>query len=70
MRSSEPETGLSSSDDPVEVEEDTVSSSPREVRAFSAFGEECGLDVETFSKFSNKFQFPKRVRVCRPRKKE
>ena len=70
VRSSELEMGLSSSDDLVEVEEDTTSSSPREVRAFSALGEECGLDVETFSRFSNKFQFPKRVRVCCPRKEE
>ena len=65
VRSSELETGLSSSDNPVEVEEDTVASGPREV-----FGEECGLDVETLSRFSNRFQFPERVRVCCPLKEE
>ena len=70
VRSSELETGLSSSNYPVEVEEDTMSSGPREVRAFFALGEECGLDVETLSRFSNRFQFPKRVRVRRPRKEE
>ena len=35
VRSSELETGLSSSDDPVEVEEDTATSSPREVKAWT-----------------------------------
>ena len=34
VRSSELETGLSSSDNPVEMEEDTAVSIPREVRAF------------------------------------
>ena len=70
VRSNELETGLSPSDDPVEVKEDTTTSSPREVRAFFALREECGLDVETLSRFSNRFQFPERVRVCCPRKKE
>ena len=66
VRSSELETGLSSSDDPVEVEVDTAASGPREVRAFSTLREECGLDVETLSRFSNRFQFPKRIRVRCP----
>ena len=35
VRSSELETGLSSSDDPAEVEEDTAASSPREVKAWT-----------------------------------
>ena len=52
VRSSELETGLSSSNNPMEVEEDTAVSSLREVRAFSALGEECSLDIETFSRFS------------------
>ena len=55
VRSSELEMRLSSSDDPIEVEEDTTASSPREVRAFSTLGEACGLDVETLSKFRDRF---------------
>ena len=70
VRSSELETGLLSSDDPIEMEEDTTASGPREVRAFSALGEACGLDGETLSRFNDRFQFPKRVRVCLPHKKE
>ena len=70
VRSSELETRLSFSEDPVEVEKDTVTSGPREARAFFTLGEECSLDIETLSRFSNRFQFPKRVRVRRPRKEE
>ena len=55
VRSSELDIRLSSSDDPVEVEEDTVVAGPREVRAFLALREECGLDAETISRFRNKF---------------
>ena len=57
-------------DDPVEVEEDIAASGPREVKAFFALGEECSLDIETLSRFSNRFQFPERVRVRRPCKEE
>ena len=39
VRSSELETGLSSSDDLVEVGEDTAVFVPQEVRAFHALGE-------------------------------
>ena len=70
VRSSELETGLSSSNNPVGVEVDTQVSSPREVRVFSAFGEECGLDIKTLSRFSQRFQFPERVRVRLPHAKE
>ena len=70
VRSSELETGLSSSDDPVEVGEDTTVSIPRKVRAFSALGEEYSLDAEILSRFSHRFQFPERVRVRLPRTKE
>ena len=56
VRSSELETGLSSSGDPVEG--DTVVSSPREVRAFYALEEVCGLDADTLGRFKNRFQFP------------
>ena len=52
MRSSELETGLSSSDNPVGVEVDIAVSSPREVRVFSTLGEECSLDIKTLSRFS------------------
>ena len=70
VRSSELETGLSSSDDLVEMEEDTTASSPRKIKAFSALGEVCGLDAKTFSRFRDRFQFSERVRVCLPHKKE
>ena len=68
VRSSELETGLSSSDDP--VVEDTAFSNSRVVKAFSTLDEKCGLDVETFSRFRDRFQFPNRVRIRLPRKAE
>ena len=68
VRSSELETRLSSSGDP--VEEDTVVSNPREVRAFYALNEECGLDADTLDRFKDRFQFPERVRVRLPSKEE
>ena len=40
---SELEMGLSSSDNPVEMKEDTVAFGPREVRAFHALEEVCGV---------------------------
>ena len=55
VRSSELETGLSSSDDPVEVKEDTTASDLREIRAFHALEEVCGLDAETLSRFRDRF---------------
>ena len=61
LRSSELETRLSSSDDLVEVEEDTTASGLREVRAFNALGEVYGLDSNTLSKFRDRFQFLERV---------
>ena len=61
VRSSELETGLSSNGDPVEG--DTAVSIPREVRAFYAFEEVCGLDADTLGRFKDRFQFPERVRV-------
>ena len=56
IRSSELETGLSSSGNP--AEEDTVVSTPREVRAFYALREECGLDADALGRFKDRFQFP------------
>ncbi|XP_030932863.1 uncharacterized protein LOC115958572 [Quercus lobata] len=64
VRSSELETGLSSSDRLVEG--DTVVSAPQEVKAFHALEEECGLDGKTLSRFKDKFQFLDRVRVRLP----
>ena len=66
VRSSELETRLSSSDNPMGVEVDTAISNPREVRVFSILGEEYGLDIKTLSRFSQRFQFPERVRVRLP----
>ena len=62
VRSSELETGLSSSGDPVEG--DTAVSTPQEVRAFHALKEECGLDADTLGRFKDRFQFSEQVRVC------
>ena len=70
VRSIELEMEFPSSDDPVEVEKDIAASGPREVRAFSALRKECGLDIETLSRFRDRFQFPKRVRIHRPHKEE
>ena len=56
VRSSELETRLSSRGDPVEG--DTTVSTPREVRAFYALGEVCGLDANTLGRFKDRFQFP------------
>ena len=57
VRSSELETGLLTSGDPVEG--DTVISTLREVRAFHALEEVCGLDADTLGRFKDRFQFPK-----------
>lgn len=64
VRSSDLENGLSSNGDLVEG--DTTVSIPREVRAFYALGEVCGLDADTVSSFKDRFQFPEWVRVRRP----
>ena len=68
VRSSELETRLSSSSDPVEV--DTAVSAPREVRALHALKEVCGLDANTLGRFKDRFQFPKRVRVHLPHEED
>ena len=64
VRSSDLETGLSSSGDLAEG--DTAVYGPREVRAFYALREVCGLDAETVNRFKDRFQFPARVRVRLP----
>ena len=63
VRSSKLETGLSSSDNPVELEVDIAASDPREIKVFHALGEVCNLDDETLSRFRGRFQFPDRLRV-------
>ena len=68
VRSSELETGLSSSGGPVEG--DTAVSAPLDVGAFHALEEVCGLDADTMGRFKDKFQFPERVRVRRPNGKD
>ena len=64
VRSSELDTRLSSSGEPAEG--DTAVSTPREVRAFYALEEVCGLDADTVAIFRDRFQFSERVRICRP----
>ena len=64
VRSSELDTGLSSSGKLAKG--DTAVSTPREVRAFYALEEACGLDADTIARFKDRFQFPERVRVRRP----
>ena len=68
VRSSELETELSSSDQPMEG--DTAISVPCKVRAFHALEEVCRLDANTLSRFKGRFQFPDKVRVCLPREEE
>ena len=53
VRSNELDTRLSSSGEP--VERDTTVSTPREVRAFYALEEACGLDAETVTRFKDRF---------------
>ena len=66
VRSSELETGLSSSDDLVKAEVDTAAFGRREVRAFHALEEACALDSDTLFRFRDMFQFPERVRIRLP----
>ena len=68
VRSSELETVLLSSGDLVEG--DTTVSTPREVRAFYALEEVCGLDAITLGRFKDRFQFSKRVRICLPNEED
>ena len=43
---------------------------PAVVRAFHALKEKCSLKIEVFSKFKDRFQFPKGTRARLPRKDE
>ena len=63
VRSSELETGLSSSGNPERG--DTAVSAPRVVRAFHALEEVCGLDDKTVNRFKDKIgRASCRERVC------
>ena len=53
VRSSELDTGLSSSVEPAKG--DTAVSTPRGVRAFYALEEACGLDADTVARFKDRF---------------
>lgn len=75
VRSSELETRLLSSDDPVEAEVDMAAFGPslpgrRKVRSFHALKEECALDIDTLFRFRDTFQFPEEVRICLPKEGE
>ena len=75
VRSSELETRLSSSDDPVEAKFDTATLGPlsfgrREVRSFHAFKDECALEADTLFRFRDKFQFLNEVRIRLPKEGE
>ena len=70
VRLSEIETWLSSNDGPVKARGDTAVFALREVRAFYAFDEVCGLDGDTLSRFKNRFQFPDRIRVRLPQEED
>jgi len=82
VRSSELDTGLSTSDKPVKTEVDTATSRPSsskpsstkpsstKVRTFHALKESCGLDADTLFRFRDKFQFPNNTRICLPRPNE
>ena len=70
VRSSKLEIGLSSNDSLVEVGGDTAVSAPREVKAFHALDEVCGLDTDTLSRFKDRFQFSDSVRVRLPSEEE
>ena len=48
------------------MEGDTVVSTPREVKAFYALKEVCGLNANTLGRFKDRFQFPERVKVRLP----
>ena len=66
VRFGELEMELSSSKNPMEIEEDITAFGPWEIRAFHALREVCGLNTDALSRFRDRFQFPKRVRVHLP----
>ena len=71
VRSSELETGLSSSDDTVKAKRDTITSGPlsfgwKEIGPFHALREKCALDANTLFRFRDRFQFLEEVRIRFP----
>ena len=64
VRSSELNTGLSSSGE--SAEGNTAVSTPQEVKTFYALEEACGQDANTIARFKDRFQFPEIVRVRWP----
>lgn len=78
VRSSDLETGLSSSGDAIGAETKTTtsvtaSSQPsvsQPPRSFHALKEECSLNEETLSRYRDRFQFPKETRIRLPRSSE
>ena len=83
VRSSELETGLSSSDKPTGMEVDTTTSKPlsskpstlkpsasKNSRSFHAFDEPCGLDEDKIFRFRVRFQFPNETKIRLPRENQ
>ena len=83
VRSSELETGLSSSDKLMEMEVDTTISKPlsskplsskpsssSKARTFHALKELCNLDEEMLFRFKDRFQFLEETRIRLPHKNE
>ena len=70
VRSSELEIGFSSNDGPVDAGGDIAVSALREVRVFYAVDEVCGLDINTLSRFKDRFQFSDKIRVRLPSEEE
>ena len=82
VRSSDLETGSSSSASTAGAKTNTATSVPSFIpssarpfvsatpRTFHALKEKCSLKVDTFSRFRDRFQFPKETKVRLPRKGE
>lgn len=78
VRSSELDTGLSSSDKAVEVDTAVLappslnpsSSLPTMLGAFHTLKEVCSLDEDTLFRFKGRFQIPDETKICLPRSGE
>ena len=82
VRSSDLETGLSSSASTAGAKTDTTTSMPSSVPSFArpsvsatpqtfhTLKEKCSSKVDTFSRFRDRFQFPEETRVRLPKKGE
>ncbi|KAL0010941.1 hypothetical protein SO802_006049 [Lithocarpus litseifolius] len=70
VRSSELDTSLSSSDDPVDIKEDMVTSKPSTSSLstpFQALIKECVLEEKHLKNLRKCFQFPTEMKMCLPR---